>query len=89
MEERRTLAEILGAREGETNVEAARRIVEQLEEIKTSGEVLAGLVDSISPSPTSFDDNDPSDPRPAFDPILGWRTPAVEAWVARRNLKTA
>lgn len=35
------------------------------------------------------DDNDPADPRPAMDPILGWRTPAVEAWVARRNLKTA
>lgn len=31
----------------------------------------------------SLPDN-PADPRPAFDPELGWRTPAVEQWAQRQ-----
>lgn len=32
-------------------------------------------------------DDDPSDPRPAFNPELGWQTPAVIEWANRRRAK--
>ena len=94
MEERRAVAEILGTQEGETNIEAAQRTFAELQrilsELKEIAELKRGpLVHPATDPVIDLQDNDPSDPRPAMHPLLGWRTPEVEAWVQRRNHNNA
>ena len=119
MEERRAVAEILGTAEGETNPEAAQRILAELkgiaegiaeiiqpEEGETLLQAAARLVTlsqgakdasgahipavaGSTPAPASIDDDDPTDPRPAMNPLLGWNTPEVVEWANRRRNRNA
>lgn len=44
----------------------------------------AALIESLkAPDYSKIPDN-PNDPRPDFDPGLGWQTPAVQEWVQRQ-----
>ena len=121
MEERRAIAEILKPEGEETNVEAARRVIEARDvsalafsqTLEFLAEILQpvgqeGLVEAAqrlvalsqgakdasgahipavagsTPAPATIDD-DPTDPRPAMNPLLGWNTPEVVEWLERRR----
>lgn len=103
MEERRAVAEILGTQEGETNPEAAQRLVDLLAEVNRGSLELSGRIAELeqgakdgsgahipavagsTPAPASIEDDDPTDPRPAMNPLLGWNTPEVVEWANRRR----
>lgn len=92
MEERRELAEILSPVDGETNADAARRLVARVNELELAAVSappqqvwIAGPIPNAVIPASEIPDSDPNDPRPPFDPSLGWRTPEVEAWAERRR----
>lgn len=47
------------------------------------GPIAAPIESPKAPDYSKIPDN-PDDPRPPFDPSLGWRTPAVHEWIERR-----
>lgn len=47
------------------------------------GPITAPIESPKAPDYSKIPDN-PNDPRPDFDPGLGWQTPAVQEWVQRQ-----
>lgn len=89
--ERNALTEILKPEGEESNVGAVGRLKKEYFDILTEyREYLAGANDAgahagSTPAPATIEDDDPADPRPAMNPLLGWNTPEVVEWVNRRR----
>jgi hypothetical protein len=74
------IAGLVKPAEGEDLADAVARALAATGETPTIE--LPAFVPDVDPA--SVPDNNPGDPRPDFDPVLGWRTPEVISWANRR-----
>jgi len=73
------IAGLVNPTEGEDLADAVARAITAAAE--TPAIEIPAFVPDVDPA--SVPDDNPGDPRPDFDPVLGWRTPEVIAWANR------